>query len=43
MYEQMNMFDFQASAIDREDIIPQGKAILSMDGEVIFYSGFFSK
>jgi alkylated DNA repair dioxygenase AlkB len=42
MHEQMNMFDFQASTIEREDIIPQGKAILSMDGEVIFYSGFFS-
>ncbi|WP_310430025.1 alpha-ketoglutarate-dependent dioxygenase AlkB [Chamaesiphon sp. VAR_48_metabat_135_sub] len=36
------MFDFKAAAIDRKDIIIQEKEIVSIDGEVIFYSNFFS-
>lgn len=38
----MNLWDTSASVTKTEEVIPQAKTILSIDGEVIFYENFFS-
>jgi alkylated DNA repair dioxygenase AlkB len=42
MYEQMTLWDYQATLSGTEDSIPEGKVIISMGGEVIFYKNFFN-
>lgn len=42
MYEQIELWSQQALISRREPEFPQGKAIVSTDGEVVFYKSFFS-
>jgi alkylated DNA repair dioxygenase AlkB len=42
MYEQMTLWDYQQTLSDREEPIRQGKVVVSMDGEVLFYKNFFT-
>ncbi|MEQ8959172.1 MAG: alpha-ketoglutarate-dependent dioxygenase AlkB [Coleofasciculus sp. C2-GNP5-27] len=42
MYQQMTLWDYQATLSNREEPLRQGKVIISTDGEVIFYKNFFN-
>jgi len=42
MYEQIELWSYQAATSSRENTSSQGKIILSMDGKVIFYRSLFS-
>ncbi len=41
MHTQMNLWDSSASGTKTEEVIPQIKMLLSIDGEVIFHDNFF--